>query len=119
MTRFLVPAALSAVFLAAAPNLAEAHARLLSSNPAAGATVAAPRSIALTFSERSVPAFSGLELVNAQGARTEVRTSTSQDGKVLTGALARPLSAGVYTLNWRIASGDGHRMTGSFSFTVR
>lgn len=119
MNRVLVPMALSAIMLVAAPAVAEAHARLLSSNPAAGATVAAPRSIALTFSERSVPAFSGLELVNAQGVRTDVRTSTSQDGKVLTGALARPLSAGAYTVNWRIASGDGHRMTGSFSFTVR
>ena len=57
--------------------------------------------------------------MNAQGAATELRTAVSQDGKTLTGTPARPLAAGAYTVNWRIASGDGHRMTGSFNFTVR
>lgn len=119
MHRHLVPAAISVVLAAAAPQAAVAHARLVASNPAANATVASPRSIVLTFSERSVPAFSGLELVGADGERTELRASTSQDGKTVTGAFARPLAAGAYTLNWRIASADGHRMTGSFTFTVR
>lgn len=119
MSRFLVPVAISALLAVAAPQVAVAHSRLVSSNPAANATVAAPRAIVLTFSERSVPAFSGLELVNAQGTATELRTAVSQDGKTLTGTPARPLAAGAYTVNWRIASGDGHRMTGSFNFTVR
>jgi len=119
MSRFLVPVAISALLAVAAPQVAVAHSRLVSSNPAANATVAAPRAIVLTFSERSVPAFSGLELVNAQGAATELRTAVSQDGKTLTGTPARPLAAGAYTVNWRIASGDGPRMTGSFNFTVR
>ncbi|MGQ2973996.1 MAG: copper resistance protein CopC, partial [Brevundimonas mediterranea] len=74
MSRFLVPVAISALLAVAAPQVAVAHSRLVSSNPAANATVAAPRAIVLTFSERSVPAFSGLELVNAQGAATELRT---------------------------------------------
>ena len=42
------------------------------------------------------------------------------DPKLLLGrALARPLAAGAYIVNWRIASTDGHRMTGSYDFTVR
>jgi methionine-rich copper-binding protein CopC len=43
----------------------------------------------------------------------------SEDGKTLSAPLARPLAAGAWTVNWRIASSDGHRMTGSYGFTVR
>lgn len=103
--------------LAASP--AAAHARLVSATPAANATVTAPRTISLTFSERSVPAFSGFDVVNAAGETIALRTSVSEDGKTLTGTLARPLAAGRYSIQWRIASADGHRMTGSYAFTVR
>lgn len=118
LSRALSAAAIvAAVSLAAAPAIA--HARLVRSTPAAEATVASPRAVTLTFSERMVPAFSSFEVVNASGAKAAVRTRVSEDGRSITGALARPLSAGGYTVNWRIASSDGHRMTGSYGFTVR
>lgn len=98
---------------------ASAHARLVSSTPAANATVAAPRSITLTFSERMVPAFSTFDVVNAAGAKTAASMTVSEDGRSITGSLARPLVSGGYTVNWAIASSDGHRMTGSYAFTVR
>lgn len=99
--------------------VAFAHARLMSATPAANTTVASPGVISLTFSERMVPAFSTFDLVDAAGRETAVRTTVSEDGKTLSARLARPLPAGVWTLNWRIASSDGHRMTGSYGFTVR
>ena len=105
------------VALAAGP--AAAHARLVSATPAPNATVAATRTISLTFSERSVPAFSGFDVVNAAGDKVAVRTSVARDGKTLTGRLARRLAPGAYRLDWRIASSDGHRMTGSYTFSVR
>lgn len=98
---------------------AAAHARLVSATPAPGSAVSAPRSISLTFSERTVAAFSGFDVVNAAGAKVATRVAVSQDGKTLTGTLARPLPAGAYVVNWRIASKDGHRMTGRYDFTVR
>lgn len=106
-----------AVAFAAAP--AAAHARLVSATPAPNATVAAPRTISLTFSERAVPAFSGFDVVNAAGQKIAIRTSVAEDGKTLTGTLARPLAAGTYSVEWRLASSDGHRMTGSYAFSVR
>lgn len=112
---FIAVAAVAA--LAAGP--AAAHARLVSATPAPNSTVAAARSLSLTFSERTVPAFSGFEVVNAAGQTLAIRTSVGEDGKTLTGTLARPLTAGVYRVEWRIASSDGHRMTGSYTFTVR
>ncbi|MET3835157.1 methionine-rich copper-binding protein CopC [Brevundimonas sp. UYEF29] len=112
-------AALSAAILAVSAVAAEAHARLVRSDPAADAVVAAPRTISLTFSDRVAPAFSGFDLVNAGGDRIAVRTQVSEDGKTVSGAPARALAPGAYTINWRIAASDGHRMTGSVAFTVR
>lgn len=108
------------VVAVSAPAVAAfAHARLVRSTPAANATVASPGVISLTFSERMVPAFSSFDLVDAAGRETAVRTTVSEDGKTLSAQLARPLPAGAWTVNWRIASSDGHRMTGSYGFTVR
>ncbi|KQY85016.1 copper homeostasis periplasmic binding protein CopC [Brevundimonas sp. Root1423] len=103
--------------LAAGP--ASAHARLIGATPAPNATVAATRSVSLTFSERTIPAFSGFDVVNAAGEKVAITTSVAEDGKTLTGTLARPLAAGAYRVDWRIASSDGHRMTGSYTFSVR
>lgn len=110
-------AAAAAVAFAAGP--AAAHARLVSATPAPDSTVAATRSLTLTFSERTVPAFSGFDVVNAAGDKVAVQNSVAEDGKTLTGTLARPLAAGAYRVDWRIASSDGHRMTGSYTFSVR
>lgn len=112
-----VAVALASVVLT--PIAAQAHARLVSATPAAKSTVAAPRTVTLTFSERVAPAFSSFDVVNAAGTKATIRTEVSQDGKTITGALARPLAAGAYVVNWRIASVDGHRMTGSYDFVVR
>lgn len=98
---------------------ADAHARVVASTPAATATVASPRALTVTFSERVAPAFSGLDVVNATGAKFAVTTTVSEDGKTVSGRMARPLAAGAYSLNWRAASSDGHRMTGAIAFTVR
>lgn len=115
--RFLSVGAVVAAIALAGP--AWAHARLVSSNPARDATVSSPSTLRLTFSERMVPAFSSLEVVSASGAEQAVRTAVSEDARTITGTPARPLAAGGYTVTWTIASSDGHRMTGSYGFTVR
>lgn len=113
------PAFAVAAAVVMAAGAVSAHARLVSSTPAANATVVSPRSIVLTFSERMVPAFSTLEIVGSTGQKPSLRTSVSRDGHALTGRLARPLTTGAYRVNWQAASSDGHRMTGSYAFTVR
>lgn len=110
---------IAAVAVAFAAGPAAAHARLVSATPAPNATVAAPRTLSLTFSERAVPAFSGFDVIDAAGEKVAIRTTVAEDGKTLTGTLARPLAAGTYSVEWRIASSDGHRMTGSYAFSVR
>lgn len=119
LLRPFAPVAVIAAAFALTPIAAQAHARLVSASPAVNATVAPPRVLTLTFSERMAPAFSTFDVVNAAGTPVAIRTQVGEDGKTLTGTLARPLPAGAYVVNWRIASSDGHRMTGSYGFTVR
>ena len=110
-------AVVAVVAFAAGP--AAAHARLVSATPAPNATVASTRTLSLTFSERMAPAFSSFDVVNAAGEKVAIQTSVAEDGKTLTGNFSRALAAGAYRVDWRIASSDGHRMTGSYTFTVR
>lgn len=99
---------------------AGAHAQLTAASPAANATVTAPKALTLTFSERLAPAFSGLALATAQGAKVMLKTSLSADHKTLTGAPDAALKAGLYIVTWHAtAADDGHRRDGTVAFTVR
>lgn len=104
------------------PASALAHARLVSSNPANNAAVAAsPRTIVLTFNERLVAAFTKVELTMPEHGGMKVATTSApaNDGKGLVVTPARPLGKGAYELVWSTASADGHKMSGEISFTVR
>ena len=97
-----------------------AHAALLKSNPAPNSTVAAPKVIKVTFSEKVVPAFSGFKLAMDDGMTVNVTTKLSGDGKTMTGTPKGSLMAGTYKLSWHAASvDDGHRTEGSFTFKVK
>ncbi|HEX2800720.1 MAG TPA: copper homeostasis periplasmic binding protein CopC [Phenylobacterium sp.] len=98
---------------------AAAHAKLLSSNPTANATVAAPKTITLTFSEKLAPAFSGFDLVMVEhNVKIPVKTTVSKDGKSIVGTPQGAFVKGSYKVNWHAASSDGHRMTGDVAFKV-
>lgn len=119
MTRTLACiAALSA--LALAPQ-AFAHAHLVSSDPAAKSTVAAPRQITLRFTETLNPKFSGAAVTMPQmadmAAPAKVTFSADQLGMVLTPGA--PLAAGAYKVSWHAVSADTHRTQGDFIFTVK
>ena len=107
---------------------AVAHPALVSSTPAAAASVVKPSKIALTFSETIVGAVSGatLAMTSMPGmAMTEpmkmigFSSAMSADGKTLTLLLKHPLPAGAYTLDWHVAGADTHHVQGQLSFTVK
>lgn len=112
-------AALGAVALLSAGQ-ALAHAALVKSSPLANATVAAPKTISLTFNEALTPAFSGFDVSMANGMKMKVKTKVSKDKKTITGVPAGPLMAGAYKVNWRAAAADdGHKTTGTVAFAVK
>jgi methionine-rich copper-binding protein CopC len=98
-----------------------AHAKLVSSNPAEDAVVAAaPSAITLTFNERVVPAFTKLELTMPEhgGMRVPVKVNVASDGKTVTGIPEAKLGKGVYRIVWTAASADGHKMNGNVNFKI-
>lgn len=108
---------IAAIALLAAAGQASAHAHLLNSAPAAGATVAAPKQLSLSFSEKLEPKFSGLELTKADGAKVDASTVVAD--KAMTVTPKAPLAPGAYKAMWHVVSADGHKMKGDYAFTVK
>ena len=112
--------ALATVPLAVIPATLLAHARLVRSEPAAGAKGVAPTRIRLFFSEEPVVAMTRLHLVGAAGDTVELSSPRvdSSDAHVLIADVTGRVGAGGYTLTWSTAARDGHASKGSFSFSV-
>jgi copper resistance protein C len=100
---------------------AAAHAKLITSDPAANTTVAAPKTITLTFQKELLPAFSTFEVKMPQhdGMEVPVKIAISKDGRSIIGTPRRSLNNGAYKVIWSAATGDGHRMSGEVAFEVR
>lgn len=105
-------------------GIASAHAKLVSSDPAAGAKLtAAPAKVTLVFDEEisdkatdsffTVSDASGAEVGKGQLDNTDL------DHKTLSGALKSGLGDGVYTVKWQtITADDNGKSEGSFKFGV-
>ncbi|GLY77123.1 copper resistance CopC family protein [Actinoallomurus iriomotensis] len=106
-------AALLGVLATAAP--AEAHTTLTSSDPAKGASVAAPAQIRLTYADPV--RFPGVVLLDAKGGHHEAGKASAVDNHV-TQQVGGALAPGVYTVGWRVVAEDGHPVTGEYKFTV-
>jgi copper resistance protein C len=104
----------------AAP-LAMAHAKLAASNPAPGAVLdAGPGEIVLTFNEKIEPAFSTVTLTHADGKAVDTdKARVDVANPAMLRVQARTLATGTYTVKWAVAGQDGHRRTGTFSFSVK
>ncbi len=118
--------ALIAAAAIALPGVAAAHSKLLSSNPAANATVAKPTKITLTFSETFLAPMSGVDLTMtgmpgmADHPPMPIKGfKTSVEGKTMPVTLSRALPAGSYDLKWHIVGADQHKMEGGYSFKVK
>ena len=123
MRRLVVPAAIALLGLA---GTAQAHPKLLSASPAPNATVAKPARVALQFSEKLMPKFSGADLMMTGHAGTThppmkvaVATAVGADGRTLVLTPKSPLGAGRYSVAWHVVSTDTHRVAGNFAFAVK
>ncbi|MFT3965989.1 MAG: copper homeostasis periplasmic binding protein CopC [Sphingobium sp.] len=123
----LAASALAALALMGS-SAAFAHARLVSSAPAANTQASNVRALSLTFSEGLVEKLSGVEIVmtgmpgmtnHAPMKVSGFKTALGADGKTLTVTLPRALPAGSYDLKWHAVTADTHRIEGSYSFSVK
>lgn len=125
MTRRIAGALLIALALSLALfGVASAHAKLVSSDPAAGANLtAAPAKVTLKFSEeisdKATDSF--FTVTDEKGAEVGKGTldNTDVDHATLSGALNSGLGSGVYTVTWQtITPDDQGKSQGSFTFGV-
>src|SRR5438876_9222429 len=112
----------AAIAAIAAPLLfaglsAEAHAHLVKAEPAENATVAAPKTISLQFSEKLEGKFSGAELMKAN--RSAVPVNSKASAKTITARPMAALTPGGYMVMWHVVAADGHKMKGQYNFTVK
>lgn len=100
----------------ALPGQAWAHASLLDSEPADGASLdAAPSAVVLRFDEAVTPI--ALRLVGPNGQAVPLGPIETQGG-LLSATLPAGLSGGIYLLSWRVTSADSHPVAGSAAFGV-
>jgi len=99
-----------------------AHAALLVSDPAAGATLGdSPETIRLVFSEAIEPSLSDIRISDTRGVSHQLERlqRVTGDPFAFSARISR-LERGIYIVNWRIVSAvDGHATTGAFAFGVR
>lgn len=116
----IVTACVLAAATLAAP-LAMAHAKLTASNPTPGAVLeTAPAEISLTFNEKVEQAFSTVTLTYTDGKVVETeKAKVDAANPAIVRLQTKGLTTGTYTVKWAVAGHDGHRRTGTFSFSVK
>jgi copper resistance protein C len=127
MNRFILSTAGAALALLIMPASALAHAKLVSSTPAANATIAKATSINLQFNEKIIASTMKTELVmtampgmaDHPPMKIAFTSAMGKDGKSMTLILKRALVPGTYKVKWSAAGADTHRMGSEFSFTVK
>lgn len=112
----VVAAGLIGFILVTAPY-AVAHAALASSNPKDGATLKTmPAEVSLTLNEPAQgPAF--VAVTSVTGARVNSDEIVVRD-KTVTSKVDKGVTAGKYTMAYRIPSADRHVVTGTVDFEV-
>ena len=113
---------LAALFIAACGLLmpiseASAHTELVSTVPSSGAVLdAAPVAVVLTFNEDLLAASAEASILDGSGDLVATSDATV-DGSVVTVPWPAGLDAGAYEVAYRVASGDGHPVTGTVPFS--
>lgn len=100
------------------PDPAQAHASLVSTDPAAGSTVSSlPRAVTLRFSE-PVRAPATIVVTGPSGQRVSVGDAAVLGERVTERLVGTDAGPGAYTIGYQVLSGDGHVVNGTKEFTV-
>jgi len=98
-----------------------AHAYLVKAIPAQRAVLySSPARVQLAFNERLEPKFCRVRVLDAAGNavdRGDANVASDNPKELDIGV--QPLAAGVYTVQFRVLSVDGHVVESKYSFTLR
>jgi copper resistance protein C len=120
LTKLCRPIASALALMLATVPAALAHAHPLVMQPAPDSAGSSPSSISITFSEGVEPKFSSIQLTDEKGKAVDSEVSRPKPNDPKTLILAVPkLTAGTYIVHWVNVAVDGHRLEGSYKFTVQ
>ena len=109
---------LTSIVIACCAAPAFGHAFLQHAEPGAGAALKPPPiRIALTFSEKLEPVFSGLAVTDSSGRNVAAGAVVIRGSSMV--AQVRSLAPGKYRVVWHVVSLDAHRTEGAYSFAVK
>ncbi|MCK9486430.1 MAG: copper resistance protein CopC [Dehalococcoidia bacterium] len=118
----LVVAGALVLLLAVSPRTVEAHAALVTSEPAANAVLdASPGRVHAVFTEPMVAAASVMEVLDASGEQVDLGDTRLDEGNANAMSVSLPdgLPDGTYTVAWRnLSDVDGHVLRGAFVFFI-
>jgi methionine-rich copper-binding protein CopC len=115
----MMKALVLAVLTLAAASV-QAHAKLQTSTPADGATVAAPAELRLQYNEPVEAAMSAVTLTGPGGAAVAAGKPAADKADEKALVLSLPaLAPGSYRVDWATVGHDGHRTKGEIRFTVK
>jgi copper resistance protein C len=110
--------AAAALMAAIASPPARAHAFLDHAEPRVGSTVpSAPHELVLFFTQNLEPAFSSVEVNDANGARVDLGKPRISASTMRVGL--KQLPPGSYKVRWHVLSVDTHTTEGNFTFHVK
>jgi methionine-rich copper-binding protein CopC len=114
-------AKLAALFVGLAfASAAFAHVFPQKQEPGAGATVASPAQVRVTFDGPLEAAFSSLTVTDASGKQINTEKATvDEHQRALIWVPLPTLAAGHYTVHWVAVASDGHRTHGDYAFNVK
>ena len=119
LRRWLFAVLSAAVVLLVWASPASAHVDFLGSTPENVSTVPGPVSeVVLEYSGAADPIDSDFRIENSAGASLPISSVTNDGENKVVVTSAAPLPSGRTKVLWALRGADGHRMSGSVSFTV-
>ena len=116
-------AAICAVIALLAPLPAQAHTSLVSSVPIKNSTIKAmPKTIAMTFDDKLIKIagknVSKFSVIGPDNKEIKLGPITLTNQIISAAVLEPKPKPGIYKINYRVISGDGHPVSGTIKFTL-
>lgn len=118
----MIKAVLIISLLLSLPQVSYSHAYLLETHPEETSVLTkSPTQVTLHFLGFLEHFFSKVKVYNSAGNEVSIKTKLvdREDGTIMGTKLNNGLTAGEYTVKWSIISKDGHKQSGSFTFTLK
>lgn len=110
-----------AILIISLPGASSAHAFIVKSNPSENQSLdKLPNKVSIEFDEIIQPTFYSLQVLDALGNQMNRGNGQINSGnaKVLEADVSRDLPKGIYSIKWRVVSGDGHPVNGIIPFQI-